>query len=253
MERRAVLHEFIAMPDCLTAGTELDLIFCFYMQPCKCNCLLTELLQVEDCAVMCYGISKSYKESTNCRMEAQYAFQQHKDMVPLMLEEGYRANGWLGMLIGVRMWFAFFGTTLSSDSAFEEKVEELCFELGERGQQPTDWAAQDQTVEMGQEQCYSGSNPTGGGESLAAAVSVPPMMEASASLSRVEVERATAETPSSRQPFFSPSTASADPASTLVASSSGARPDIPQVSPLSESFYLLQLERERAASERVER
>eukprot|EP01048_Picozoa_sp_COSAG05_P046810 COSAG05_NODE_28081_length_134_cov_133.571429_1_plen_44_part_11 len=44
---------------------------------------------------MCYGISQAYKEATNCRMEAQYAFQQQKDMVPLMLEEGYSANGWL--------------------------------------------------------------------------------------------------------------------------------------------------------------
>ena len=36
---------------------------------------------VEECAVMCYGISQAYKESTNCRMEAQYAMQQKKDMV----------------------------------------------------------------------------------------------------------------------------------------------------------------------------
>ena len=25
---------------------------------------------VEECAVMCYGISQAYEESTNCRMEA---------------------------------------------------------------------------------------------------------------------------------------------------------------------------------------
>eukprot|EP01048_Picozoa_sp_COSAG05_P026891 COSAG05_NODE_7572_length_795_cov_1.586207_1_plen_68_part_10 len=56
---------------------------------------------VEECAVMCYGISQAYKESTNCRMEAQYAMQQKKDMVPLMMEEGYSAKGWLGMLLGV--------------------------------------------------------------------------------------------------------------------------------------------------------
>ena len=36
---------------------------------------------VEDAAVMCYGISQAYKESTNCRLEAQYAFQQELDMV----------------------------------------------------------------------------------------------------------------------------------------------------------------------------
>ena len=88
---------------------------------------------VEDAAVMCYGISKAYKESTNCRLEAQYAFQQKKDMVPLMMEEGYRANGWLGMLLGVRLWYGFYGLVLDSDDAFEGKVAELCRELGLRG------------------------------------------------------------------------------------------------------------------------
>eukprot|EP01047_Picozoa_sp_COSAG01_P003218 COSAG01_NODE_94_length_26962_cov_9.110933_2_plen_634_part_00 len=90
---------------------------------------------VEECAVMCYGVSNAYKESTNCRMEAQYAHQQEKDMVPLMLEDGYRAKGWLGMLLGVRLWYGFFGATLASDETFEDKVEELCRELGERGKE----------------------------------------------------------------------------------------------------------------------
>ena len=88
---------------------------------------------VENCAVMCYGILKAYKEPTNCRMEAQYAFQQQKDMVPLMMVEGYSANGWLGMLLGVRLWYGFYGSVLASEGAFEVKVEELCRELGDRG------------------------------------------------------------------------------------------------------------------------
>eukprot|EP01047_Picozoa_sp_COSAG01_P025923 COSAG01_NODE_1653_length_9619_cov_43.055573_3_plen_686_part_00 len=88
---------------------------------------------VEEAAVVCYGISNAYKESVNCRLEAQYAFQQKKDMVPLMLEEGYSPNGWLGMLLGVRLWYGFFGTTLASAEAFEGKVGELCRELGDRG------------------------------------------------------------------------------------------------------------------------
>ena len=41
---------------------------------------------VEDCAVMCYDISQAYKESANCRLEAQYAYQQQKEMIPLMLK-----------------------------------------------------------------------------------------------------------------------------------------------------------------------
>ena len=61
---------------------------------------------IEDAAVVVYGISKAYKESTNCRLEAQYAHQQEKEMVPLMMEEEYRPNGWLGMLLGVRLWYA---------------------------------------------------------------------------------------------------------------------------------------------------
>jgi hypothetical protein len=85
--------------------------------------------------VMCYGISRAYKESTNCRMEAQYAHQREKDMVPLMVEEGYRADGWLGMLLGTRLYYVFYGGTVSSEAAFEGKMEELCRELGDRGQQ----------------------------------------------------------------------------------------------------------------------
>jgi hypothetical protein len=60
---------------------------------------------VEEAAVVCYGISQAYKESANCRMEAQYAFQQKKDLVPLMLQEGYHSNGWLGILLGTRLWY----------------------------------------------------------------------------------------------------------------------------------------------------
>ena len=85
---------------------------------------------VEDSTVICYGISKAYKESANCRLEAQYAYQCKKDMVPLMMEDGYQASGWLGMLLGVRLWYGFYGSVLASDSAFEGRVNDLCRELG---------------------------------------------------------------------------------------------------------------------------
>jgi hypothetical protein len=88
---------------------------------------------VEGAAAMCYGVSRAYKESANCRLEAQYAYQREKDMVPLMVEEGYRADGWLGMLLGARLYYVLYGSTVSSEAAFEGKMEELCRELGERG------------------------------------------------------------------------------------------------------------------------
>jgi hypothetical protein len=51
-----------------------------------------------------YGISLAYKESQNCRMEALYAHQQQLPMVPMMLQENYKAKGWLGMLLGTSLW-----------------------------------------------------------------------------------------------------------------------------------------------------
>ena len=45
---------------------------------------------IEGAASMLYTVSESYKESANCRLEAQYALQQQVDMVPLMVQEGYR-------------------------------------------------------------------------------------------------------------------------------------------------------------------
>jgi hypothetical protein len=90
--------------------------------------------------------SRADKESANCRMEAQYSHQQEKEMIPLLVEEGYRpqaraargargasaaagrgltrvvAQGWLGMIFGVRLWYGFFGATLASEAAFDAKV-----------------------------------------------------------------------------------------------------------------------------------
>ena len=52
---------------------------------------------------------------------------------PLMMEKGYRAKGWLGMLLGVRLYYKFCGAVLDSDGTFDGKIEELCRELGQRG------------------------------------------------------------------------------------------------------------------------
>ena len=90
-------------------------------------------LAVENACVVLIGVSRQYKESTNCRLEAQYAMQREVPTVPLMLVDGYRADGWLGMLIGTRMWYGFFGAVLSEEGLFEGKVSELCRDLGDRG------------------------------------------------------------------------------------------------------------------------
>ena len=58
------------------------------------------------------------------------------------MEEGYRAKGWLGMILGMRLWYGFYGSTLASEGAFEGKMEELCRELGDRGLTTAQTAAQ---------------------------------------------------------------------------------------------------------------
>ena len=96
---------------------------------------------IEGADVMLYGVSLAYKESANvsglsntssesiwyslsgscsprtysdaavacnlqCRMEANYAHQQELDMIPLMMQKDYSPKGWLGLILGTRMWYA---------------------------------------------------------------------------------------------------------------------------------------------------
>jgi hypothetical protein len=93
----------------------------------------TMALAVEGSELMLIGMSRQYKESSNCRMEAQYALQKKKPFIPLKLTRGYEADGWLGLLLGTSMYYAFYGDTLASESAFETLMESLCREIGDRG------------------------------------------------------------------------------------------------------------------------
>eukprot|EP01045_Picozoa_sp_COSAG04_P003103 COSAG04_NODE_122_length_24803_cov_180.609415_5_plen_2220_part_00 len=90
-------------------------------------------LAVEGSEVMLIGVSRPYKESSNCRMEAQYGLQKKKAMIPLMMQEGYEADGWLGLLLGTSLWYALYGSTLESESAFEDRMSALSREIGSRG------------------------------------------------------------------------------------------------------------------------
>jgi hypothetical protein len=83
---------------------------------------------IDNAYAVVYGISEAYKVSANCRLEANYAHQQKKRMIPMMMEEGYQPNGWLGMFMGTRLWYPFFGSNLTSDQLFEAQVDALCKE-----------------------------------------------------------------------------------------------------------------------------
>ena len=93
----------------------------------------TMALAVEGSEVVMIGVSRAYKESSNCRMEAQYALQKKKPLIPLMLTPGYEADGWLGLLLGTSIWYGFYGDALSSGSGFDARMDSLCREIGSRG------------------------------------------------------------------------------------------------------------------------
>ncbi|XP_070550084.1 uncharacterized protein [Ptychodera flava] len=83
---------------------------------------------VENAAVVLVCASQKYKESPNCRTEAEYTYQLHKDVVPLLMESYYKPDGWLGMLMGVKLYIDFSGSY-----QYDDQVKKLIKELGERG------------------------------------------------------------------------------------------------------------------------
>ena len=85
---------------------------------------------VENASVILVCVSQRYKESPNCRSEAEYAYQLRKDIIPLMMERNYRPDGWLGMIVGTKLWIDF-----RNSYGVEAGVGKLLRELGGRGRQ----------------------------------------------------------------------------------------------------------------------
>ena len=83
---------------------------------------------VENAAVVLVCVSQRYKESPNCRSEAEYAYQLRKDIIPLKMQRNYTADGWLGMLVGTKLWIGF-----QSKQMIDSGIGKLIKELGGRG------------------------------------------------------------------------------------------------------------------------
>ncbi|CAF3373963.1 unnamed protein product [Rotaria socialis] len=55
--------------------------------------------------LMC--MSESYKRSANCKSEAEYAFNRKKHIVPIKMKQEYVPDGWLGFILGTRLYIDF--------------------------------------------------------------------------------------------------------------------------------------------------
>mmetsp|Transcript_26595 Transcript_26595/g.63231 ORF Transcript_26595/g.63231 Transcript_26595/m.63231 type:complete len:226 (-) Transcript_26595:2102-2779(-) len=84
---------------------------------------------IEKAAVVCVAMSSAYKQSPNCRIEGEYALQKRKRIIPLLLDKDYRPDGWLGAMLGMKLWFDF-SEAAPSTVEFERSIEGLVSELG---------------------------------------------------------------------------------------------------------------------------
>jgi hypothetical protein len=129
---------------------------------------------VDNAEVMLSCITRAYKESANCRLECQYAHSVEVPMIPLvralrracvcsaaastescsllsrpccpfsrapmhaaqsqMMEAGYKPTGWLGLILGCKLYFNFHPEVVETDAAFIQQVDLVERELGGRGQ-----------------------------------------------------------------------------------------------------------------------
>ena len=54
------------------------------------------------------------------------------DMIPCMMQKGYKAKGWLGLILGTRLYYNFHGAEVDDDAAFEKRMDAVVREIGDR-------------------------------------------------------------------------------------------------------------------------
>jgi len=83
---------------------------------------------VEGSYLILVCVSSQYKDSPNCRLEGEYLTQLHKPWLPLMMERHFKPTGWLGIMLGTKLHYAF-----SQDADFNTSMENLVKKLGDHG------------------------------------------------------------------------------------------------------------------------
>ncbi|XP_072050787.1 uncharacterized protein [Amphiura filiformis] len=68
---------------------------------------------VEKSEIILMFLSESYKNSQSCRTEAEYAYKLQKKVIPLLVQEDYKPDGWLGILQGMKLYYKFFSDDLT--------------------------------------------------------------------------------------------------------------------------------------------
>lgn len=66
---------------------------------------MANAIEKSECVLIC--MTEKYKQSPNCRAEAEYAFQIKKPIIPLVMQKAYKPDGWLGIILGSKIYIDF--------------------------------------------------------------------------------------------------------------------------------------------------
>ena len=80
---------------------------------------------VEDSDVVCVVLSEKYKQSQACRTEAEYAYSLRKPIVPVKVQKDWHPTGWLGALLGTKLYFELCELDLSNPKNLEPLLQEM--------------------------------------------------------------------------------------------------------------------------------
>ena len=80
---------------------------------------------VENASVFLMCVSEKYYQSPNCRLEAEYAVKLQKPIIPLVMQQDYMPLGWLGIIIGGKIYYKFNGPRLNFDQTMSSVVKEI--------------------------------------------------------------------------------------------------------------------------------
>ena len=61
--------------------------------------------------------------------EAEYAFQKRKTIIPLISQRGYRPDGWLGLILGTKLFYDFSGKYLFQ-TCVDSLLKGVCDAIG---------------------------------------------------------------------------------------------------------------------------
>ncbi|XP_039255053.2 uncharacterized protein LOC120331936 isoform X1 [Styela clava] len=64
---------------------------------------------IENAAIVLVAMTETYKNSNPCRTEAEYAYRREVAVLPLLLQSEYVADGWLGAMVGTKLYVDLSG------------------------------------------------------------------------------------------------------------------------------------------------